>query len=245
MFLPAAYLKTKYTVYGSFYDLQINQTTTIPCRNLLEIYNKTYHGKANFTNILTEGISTITIPKLHQGTPDIIVLMMNPGSSEPRQQGYTPPIFHHTTAFSQIKTNPLVYAKPDITQYQIMRLMHEKNYHHARILNLSDIREPKSPIFIEKATTLTKHLGHPLHSVFCDERTDERMEALTTNPKIPIILAWGRDAKLLPLIEICLPKIQNRRTFGIPSPENPNLFAHPSPTLQTGKDKWLRQILEQ
>ena len=61
--------------------------------------------------------------------PDLMVVMMNPGSSEPYQ-------------INQI--NKECITKPDNTQYQIFKIMEEFDFRYARILNLSDFRNPKS-----------------------------------------------------------------------------------------------------
>ena len=44
----------------------------------------------------------------------------------------------------------MVFAKPDVTQYQVMRIMAEMGWDHVRIVNLSDIREPKSIKFFKR-----------------------------------------------------------------------------------------------
>ena len=43
-YIYASKLKKKYVVYGSFYNILITDqgTELIPCRNLLEIYDKNY-----------------------------------------------------------------------------------------------------------------------------------------------------------------------------------------------------------
>lgn len=67
-------------------------------------------------------------------TPDIMVVMMNPGSSRP---------------IDGIDNNKLEsLAVPDNTQSQIMKVMLNSNLQYARILNLSDLREAKSNIFL-------------------------------------------------------------------------------------------------
>lgn len=248
MFPSADELKKKFIVYGSFYDLG-TPAGIIPCRNLLEIYERQYHAQAGFTNILPDGglfnaARPCSVTRLYQGQPDAIFIMMNPGSSEPRQNGYIPPIFAQATARESISTNSLVIAKPDVTQYQAMKLMASKKWRHIRILNLSDIREPKSPIFIEKATSLSAEAGCDIHSIFSPDRRDELSAALVTKKYAPVILAWGRNPKLLPLAEQCLKSLPELKTVGVSDNENPRLYAHPSPTLQSGKDRWLNDILQ-
>ncbi|WP_341327748.1 hypothetical protein [Methylotuvimicrobium sp. KM2] len=64
--------------------------------------------------------------------PDLMVVMMNPGSSYP---------------LGGIENNSMPSkAKPDDTQYQIMKVMNEASFDDARILNLSDLRSPNSGV---------------------------------------------------------------------------------------------------
>lgn len=58
--------------------------------------------------------------------PDLMIVMMNPGSSRPlKEENYL---------------NTESEAIPDRTQDQIMRLMNNCSFNYARILNLSDLR---------------------------------------------------------------------------------------------------------
>ncbi|WP_272689744.1 hypothetical protein [Providencia sp. PROV033] len=62
--------------------------------------------------------------------PDLMVVMMNPGSSYPLD-GIDNNFFQSE-------------AQPDTTQQQIMRVMDAVGFDYARILNLSDLRTPDS-----------------------------------------------------------------------------------------------------
>lgn len=62
--------------------------------------------------------------------PDLMVVMMNPGSSYP---------------LDGIDNNSIPSeADPDTTQQQIMKVMDAALFNYARILNLSDLRTPDS-----------------------------------------------------------------------------------------------------
>ena len=73
--LKAENLKIEFAVFGHFYDQEFNNEI-IPCREILEI------------------ISLDNVPHDFQGLPqaqaELIVVMMNPGSSKPASKSYTP-----------------------------------------------------------------------------------------------------------------------------------------------------------
>ena len=122
-FLYAKELKQKYQVFGHFYDLTICDTT-LNCRNTLEIRrNKTL-----------------------EEIPDIIVIMMNPGSSKPLDEKHVVKNYRFE-GYLKEKNFTLIPTKPDSAQYQIMRLMELNNWNFVRILNLSDLRNGNSSNF--------------------------------------------------------------------------------------------------
>ena len=73
--LKAESLKKEFAVFGHFYDRKFNNLV-IPCREILEI------------------ISLESVPYDFQALPqtqaELIVVMMNPGSSKPASKSYTP-----------------------------------------------------------------------------------------------------------------------------------------------------------
>jgi len=82
----------------------------------------------------------VAIDLLSAQLPDAIFIMMNPGSSRPLEEV--------DNVVSEDNINKLeislVPTKPDTTQYQVMRVMHYCNWNHVRVLNISDMRDPKS-----------------------------------------------------------------------------------------------------
>ena len=48
----------------------------------------------------------------------------------------------------------LVLTQPDNTQYQVMRVAVACGWSHVRVLNLSDLRDPKSGSFLERVNAL-------------------------------------------------------------------------------------------
>ena len=89
--------------------------------------------------------------------PDLMIVMMNPGSSKPINgiDDY------------EIETETI----PDRTQDQIMNLMNNCNFNYARILNLSDYRESKSKLFYSQIKEFQNH--NIQHSIFSDYRKDD------------------------------------------------------------------------
>src|SRR5690554_6743756 len=62
---------------------------------------------------------------------DLNVIMMNPGSSKPKN-------IDEKVNFDFL--NKFVVAHPDPTQFQIMKIMDNCNLNYAKIINLSDVR---------------------------------------------------------------------------------------------------------
>ena len=90
------------------------------------------------------------IPKKHRllsnRKPDAVFIMMNPGSSRPLNEVNNR---IHAEAIHELPIS-LVPTKPDTTQYQVMRVMHYCEWRHVRVLNLSDLRCPKSGEFFKQ-----------------------------------------------------------------------------------------------
>lgn len=172
--------------------------------------------------------------------PDAVVIMMNPGSSRPIENGDTDSLLSMPLASGFQK--PLVLTQPDNTQYQIMRIMVSKGWNHVRVLNISDLRDPKSPSFIARTQRLAVLPGGATHSMFCAERTAEREMMLRRKPGAPVILGWGQDAGLIPLAKQCLSRIAGEKIITVSAGNDPVLTAHPSPMLQSKKEEWLTAI---
>jgi len=226
-FVYAATLKKRFTCYGHFYLWQpVLQDQTFPCRSLLEIVD-----------------STIEVERLSESKPDCVVIMMNPGSSHPFDASYIP----ETIEFPEkpfIAHTSLTPTQPDNTQYQIMRIALVKNWHHVRVLNLSDLRDPKSVSFMQRVEVLAETMGGTMHSLFCEERTLERNHLLSRAAGAPILLGWGQARGLLPLARRCMEELKKEKTYTVLSAVDPLLNAHPSPMMQSKKELWLKQMLD-
>lgn len=159
--------------------------------------------------------------------PDIMVVMMNPGGSQPlngNQDGQTE-----------------TKAKPDRTQNQIMQVMLNRGYEYARILNLSDLREPISPIFNQKIQYLNKK--NIPHSIFDKHRQVEFQSLWVTN--VPVIFAWGVNKKLQPLALQAMAVCKVSNPIGILKPNTNWAFYHPFPPNATKQKQWVFNISQQ
>ena len=157
--------------------------------------------------------------------PDLMVVMMNPGSS--RQEKEFAAVFD--------KEVPTI---PDNTQDQIMRVLNNINFSYARILNLSDIRESKSKIFYEKINVLDKK--NISHSIFEEKRTEDFEKLFVKN--LPVICAWGVNEKLTPLANLTINKIKNQQIIGIKKETVTNAYYHPLPQNYTKQKEWVEKI---
>lgn len=226
-FIRADQLKKKYTVYGSFYNLLLSSKEYLPCRNRLEIFAGLWTSRP--TNI----------------QPDALFIMMNPGSSAPLEMNIKPPDYpiDEVKNANEVPLN-WVSAKPDITQYQVMRVMTAKGWKFVRVLNLSDIREPKSPAFNAILKQMSAKEPFDLHSIFSKYRFIERKNAFKLKKGAPIVLAWGKDKFLIDLAKKGFDSGNLGSAQGIVCDEKGLLYSHASPTLQVHKEQWLERILK-
>ncbi len=215
--LKAESLKKEFAVFGHFYDRKF-KNEVIPCREILEI------------------ISLGNVPHDFQGLPlaqaELIVVMMNPGSSKPASKSYIPIAISRPSDIT--KKRYIVAAKPDNAQYQIMRIMLINGWSHARILNLSDLRQPKSAVFMKTWPTLSES-----HSIFSKPRQNSLYQ-LIGEPE-QVLLAWSQEESLRPLAEMAGSAVDSFNTIGLSRGEN--LYAYPSPMLQKHKEAWLENIM--
>jgi len=235
-FIYAAELKKSFRCYGHFFRLHVEGVEPLLCRSVLEITSLSREavGAGSDPNDLFGGSGETSLP-------DAVVIMMNPGSSRPIEEGDTDSLL--TLPLPGGFRKPLVLTQPDNTQYQIMRIMASKGWEHARVLNISDLRDPKSPSFIARTQALDKLPNGNMHSLFCEARTAERVQMLRRKPGAPFILGWGQDTGLIPLAKQCLSCIEGEQIVTVPAGNDPVLTAHPSPMLQKKKLEWLDTIL--
>jgi hypothetical protein len=156
--------------------------------------------------------------------PDIMVIMMNPGGSKPL----------NGDEVSGIET----LAKPDKTQDQIMSVMLNCNFEYARVLNLSDLREPKSSDFIEEIIKMDSQ--GITHSIFHKARINDLNKLWVKN--VPVIFGWGVHYKLKPLALKALSFCNFSNPIGIQKPKYPWAFYHPLPRGANKQKEWVEKI---
>ena len=228
-FLYAAELKKQFSCYGHFYELVMMTGERAKCRSVLEIVDR---------SVAQENPSDISEMK-----PDVVVIMMNPGSSHPKDIYHIDEEIEYPRSGGSMRKG-LVLTQPDNTQYQVMRVAVAKGWRHIRVLNLSDLRDPKSGNFLQKVEALSEIMGGHVHSIFCPERTDECAHSFRRKGNTPILLGWGQVSGLVPLAEQCMKRIDGEPTRTVPSEVHPLLNAHPSPMLQSKKLLWLDHMLQ-
>lgn len=215
-------MNKKFIVKGRFYNLQVNNKNYIKCRSLLEIK------------------TSVEVEKV-----DAIVVMMNPGASKPCDENYT----YTKLQKNQIKTNALsaiqlVDTVPDKTQTQIMCIMEARQWSYVKVINLSDISEPKST----KLHNKTEQVNSDIHSIFSKDRVDELKNIINDNKvdDIKVIVAWGVNQKLKKLIRLALNSKQLNNRVGWSKSnckvENNFYYYHPLQRSKIRQEMWVEEI---
>ncbi len=158
---------------------------------------------------------------------DLMVVMMNPGSSEPENGNYN---------------GEFTLAKPDDTQYQIMKVMCESEFKYARIVNLSNIIESKSSCFYKWINK-----NQEKYSIFDKDSELHKPEFHKQIVKgVPYILAWGVNYSLRFLAKSALNLLQDENKFFIPKREGKEFqYYHPYQRYQSKRDEWVTEIVKQ
>ncbi|MAD96835.1 MAG: hypothetical protein CMB99_05845 [Flavobacteriaceae bacterium] len=182
-------------------------------------YNRQGYPFRKYLNIRKKGT--------HKRFPDLMVVLMNPGSSKPLDQAFIP----HTE----------VQAKPDQTQNQIIRVMEQCNKQYARILNLSDLLEPKSLLFHATLEKLKKK--KVVHSIFHPSRSEEF--ATLFQKTAPVILGWGVHKNLEPMAKQALAVIPTDKRVGVLKESTDWGYYHPLPPSTPKQRVWVQRICEQ
>lgn len=215
-FVYANELKSIFHVKGHFYTLKLN-SYKIPCRSILTIKNKQRIRKEKQT--------------------DAIIIMMNPGSSLPIVNELDKTFYYKKDLFNS-KNRKLVAAKPDNTQYQIMRLMLLRQWSFVKVINLSDIQAGNSKCFSKLFKDLHKIDKTNPHSIFHVKRKKELSKILQENKSEVIIAAWGSSTVLKPTAQVAIKNLPN--LIGIK--QNHPWFRFASPYRKDHKLQWLKTI---
>ncbi len=238
-FMAPKELRKRFEAYGHFYRLRRAEGDELRCRSTLEI--------VRVARVRERGGALLDRP------PEILVFMMNPGSSYRwGDRGYAGNRVA-ARAIGMDARSSLVQAYPDKVQYQIMRVMARVGLSHVRVLNLSDIRESNSRTFLAGV----RDEAVPADSILSSIRRDE-LAARAGPLALPIVAGWGRDARISPLATACESSLHGLRdALGVntplrfigarqvpPEPRHTLLFDYPAPR---GANKarmldWVRTI---
>lgn len=221
-FVPAHDLLKTYSVLGHFYEVALSPELSISCRSVLEIL--TTEGASGFSDTC-------------RGLPDAVFIMMNPGSSRPLAGA-------NIQRLEEIADRKvLVPTKPDTTQYQVMRVMLRMGWNHVRVLNLSDLREPKSGAFATAYKSIEQIHGFKNHSLFSPSRKKELRAELRRKADAPLVCAWGVSSSLDSLINAAAPILSAAGVcHGLAKPGALGKYFHPLPTLQVDKEAWVNDL---
>lgn len=209
MYISAKKSKEIFNVWGSFYTA----------------------GKQSYRNALDMATKDILPEDLTRRSTDAIIIMLNPGSSEP----LNPKMIQRKRGIR------FTLTKPDQAQYQIMSLMHHMNWNHVRVLNLSDLREPRSKDFLTK---LKNGKLAQNHSIFCTQREQEFKELYQLKKSGSTVLAWTFNLEITDLAKLALKK-NLIGPCGIQHLDLNYLYRYPSPPNFHKKREWLQNIIKQ
>lgn len=228
-FLYADELKQRFRVMGHYYDLDIGGEM-FPCRSVADI------------------LSVDTPDEQVKEAADAVVIMMNPGSSRPLDESYLCQSYTVIHLLAGRRKKRYTQVRPDNTQYQIMRLMVLKGWHHVRILNLSDLRDGNSGSFAKAYVRAAEVDSSVPHSLLHPKRHKELIKAC--NGASVVIAAWGSNAVQQAEAEACIQMFKNRKAL-TPYRQLPSLKGlvteHPwyrfaSPYRKDQKTEWLKKM---
>lgn len=161
------------------------------------------------------------------GAPELMVVMMNPGSSYPLDG------IDHNDQPSK--------AQPDNTQDQIMKVMKNASLNFARVLNLSDLRTPDSnELYTFLASPESEEIDH---SIFSSSRKKE-LESLFENG-VPVIYGWGVNSALIPLAKKAIGSLAIENPLGILKPNTKYSYYHPLQRVYQKKVEWVLHVTSQ
>jgi hypothetical protein len=162
-----------------------------------------------------------------QSEPDLMVVMMNPGSSFP---------------LDGIDNNSVPSeAEPDTTQQQIMKVMDAASFDYARILNLSDLRTPDSNELYRFLKS--EESNFVAHSIFNTERKAELNKLFSKG--VPVIYGWGVNSALVPLAKQAIETLCVADPLGMLKPNTECSYYHPLPRVYAKQLEWVQHVTSQ
>lgn len=203
-------LLARFAVHGRYYDAELDGRR-FALRSHLEIVER--------------GLDPVSA---RARPADLVAVMMNPGGSRP---------------LAEPDADGWAEALPDRTQYQLMRLALRAQaagwaLRHIRVINLSDLRTPKSA---ELFATLAV-LADDRHSIFSPARADELARALGPS-RVPVLRAWGMARDLAPLASRAMAATASHKVLGLTDKEP--FYRHPLPQRADLQQAWLDAMARQ
>jgi hypothetical protein len=155
---------------------------------------------------------------------DIMFVMMNPGSAKKKDKIEVPEL-PRVEEYHELE----ISIEPDPTIKVIAALMGNTGFNNARIINLSDVREPSSTLFLKELKTHREKntLDSFLQtSIFHNSRKEDLEKYFQKN--IPVIIAWGIADKLSPLTSMAYSKLDSmQKTLGLKKDGSEYSYYHP------------------
>lgn len=211
MTVGADTLRERFAIHGRFYEVEIGGRS-FAMRSHLEIFER-----------------SLSWPLVADADADLVAVMMNPGASRPLDEadrsGWAP-------------------ALPDRTQYQLMKLalaaqQAGRSIRHIRVINLSDLRTPKSAELFSTLATL----ADDRHSIFSPRRAAELQSALGRQRRSPLLRAWGLARQLEPWATAAVAATGNAEVLGLT--DNGLAYRHPLPQRADFQQRWLNDMARQ
>lgn len=160
-------------------------------------------------------------------SPQLMVVMMNPGSSRPLEEPKG--------------RNISVKAVADPTQDQIIKVCEISQLKSFRVINLSDLREPNSSTFCHLLND--QAFQSTPHSIFHAEREDELKSVWVEN--VPVLFAWGVNPALKHLAHQAMDKLKVLNPIGWKKTEDEWSYYHPLQRIHSKKLDWIEIVSEQ
>jgi len=158
-------------------------------------------------------------------SPDLMIVMVNPGSSKPKDKNYNNSEEAETIS--------------DRTLDQIKIVMDKCDFNYARVLNLSDLKTETLDDFYIKLDGLE----YTSHSIFSDERVEDFENLFVKN--VPVLVAWGirveENEKAKKIAENAIGKINNKNIDGWLKEGTKFSYYHP---LVVPYGTWVERITE-
>ena len=203
-------LRERFAVFGRFYEARVGGRV-VALRSHLEIFEH-----------------EVGWPGAIDADADLVAVMMNPGASRP---------------LDELDARGWATTLPDRTQYQLMKLaLHAqaagRRIRHIRVINLSDLRTPKSALLFEALADLRDDS----HSMFSAGRGAELSKALG-KPEVPVLRAWGMAKPLQHLARAAIALTNRRQVLGLT--DNELQYRHPLPQRADFQQRWLEDMRRQ